>query len=134
MKTRYLIDGAEFTSLEEFAQHFSAQVLKEYAWKGNLDAFNDILRGGFGTPEEGFELVWHYHHLSKERLGFGEMARFLERILTTCHPSNGPSVMTDLDAARVGRGPTLFDLLVTIIREHGPGGMEAADGIELILD
>src|SRR5437667_7339532 len=33
-------------------------VLSNYDWQGNLDAFNDLLRGGFGTPEGGLILVW----------------------------------------------------------------------------
>ncbi len=54
---RYEIDGSEFSTLEGFAEHFSARVLDGDAWRGNPDAFNDILRGGFGTPEAGFCLV-----------------------------------------------------------------------------
>ena len=32
------------------------------------------------------------------------------------------------------RGETVFDWLVEIIREHGPGGAEQEDRVELILD
>ena len=67
-------------------------------WGRNLDAFNDILRGGFGTPEVGFTLVWRNAHTSQQRLG------------------------------------PAFDTLVEILRVHGPGGAEAADGVRLILE
>lgn len=51
------------------------------------DAFNDILRAGFGTSEGGFTLP------------------------------------------REGEGPTLFDLIVEVIRQHGPDGAEARDNV-----
>jgi hypothetical protein len=132
-KTRYVISGSAFSSLEEFATHFSSVVLVDYKWNGNLDAFNDILRGGFGTPDSGFVLHWQEHAISKERLGHAEMAARFERLLSTCHPSNIPSIEADLALARAGRGPTLFDLLLEIIRDHGVGGSQAEDGVELVL-
>jgi len=30
------------------------QLLRDYTWRRNLDAFNDILGGGFGTPDNGW--------------------------------------------------------------------------------
>src|SRR5688572_15252087 len=43
------IDGALFSDFEGFAGEFT-RLLDDHTWRGNLDAFNDILRGGFGTP------------------------------------------------------------------------------------
>ena len=53
-KRVYVINGAKFSSFEEFVNYFSEVVLEDWQWNGNLDAFNDILRGGFGTPVEGY--------------------------------------------------------------------------------
>ena len=36
----------------------SAQLLRGEEFNANLDAFNDMLRGGFGTPPGGFVLRW----------------------------------------------------------------------------
>lgn len=55
---KYEIDGARFSTLEEFFDEVSRVLIPGVFWGHNLDAFNDILRGGFGTPEEGFSLVW----------------------------------------------------------------------------
>jgi RNAse (barnase) inhibitor barstar len=68
-KRTYLIDGERFSTLEEFFDQISAHVIPGASWARNLDAFNDILRGGFGTPEEGFILEWRNSALSKTRLG-----------------------------------------------------------------
>jgi len=58
MQTRnsrvYEIDGQRFSTLEDFYTEVSRVVIPGADWGHNLDAFNDILRGGFGTPEGGF--------------------------------------------------------------------------------
>jgi hypothetical protein len=59
--------------------------------------------------------------------------RQLEHHLTRCHPSSRPSVSADLERARQGVGPTVFDWLVAIIEVHCPGSAEQEDGVELIL-
>ena len=100
----------------------------------NLDAFNDVLRGGFGTPEEGFTIRWKNHDTSKSRLGYPETVRQLKLRLERCHPSNRESVSRYLQDAEQGKDQTVFDWLVDIIRKHGRGGVEEEDGVELILD
>lgn len=97
MKTVVEIDGDAFDTLDGFFAHFGARAGCA-AWGKNLDAFNDVLRGGFGTPEGGFVLRWRSAERSRHLLGRS------------------------------------FDVLVEILREHGAGGAEAEDGIELALD
>lgn len=92
-----LIDGARFTDLAGFAEEFS-RLLTDHTWRGNLNAFNDILGGGFGTPERGFVLRWE-----------------------------------NSDRSRQALGPTLFNEIVEIIGDHGPGGCEADSGVDLEL-
>jgi len=133
-KKTYALDGVEFSSLEGFADHFTNVVLPEWRWNGNLDAFNDILRGGFGTPEKGFVIRWKNSELSKRKLGYPETIRQLEKRLKECHPANREFVAKDLEAAQRHKGATVFDWLVEIIEVHCPGGPEAEDGVELILE
>jgi hypothetical protein len=108
-------------------------LVPESAWGNNVDAFDDILRGGFGTPEDGFTIRWMNHILSKERLGYAETVRQLEIRLQRCHPSNRTHVDRELSQARRGVGPTAFDWLVEIIRDHGSGGQQEKDRVELNL-
>lgn len=119
-------------SLEEFFTHFQSQAL-DGKWGCNLDAFNDVLRGGFGTPDNGFVLIWKNHLLSKERLGYPETQRVLRKRLTTWHPSNVEHVRIDLSSAEGSEGETVFDWLLEIIKDHGQGGSEEEDGVELVL-
>lgn len=127
------IDGAEFTTLDEFFAHFSKRALDGSDWGKNLDAFSDVLRGGYGSPEGGFKLLWRNHALSEVRLGYPETVRQLEKRLARCHPENRAYVQRDLDFARSATGPTVFTWLVEIISVHCAGGSEEEDGIELIL-
>jgi hypothetical protein len=115
------IDGARFDDLDGFW------------WGRNLDAFNDILRGGFGTPEGGFVLRWSSSERSRAVLGYEATVRWLEQKLESCHSRNVAAVRLELASAREARGPTLFDILLEIIRHHGPGGDEAEDGVDLEL-
>ena len=64
------VDGANFSTLEGFFDEFERRVLKGKARGRNLDAFNDVLRGGSGTALGGFVLIWRHHALSRHRLGY----------------------------------------------------------------
>jgi RNAse (barnase) inhibitor barstar len=129
----YEIEGQRFSTLEEFYKEVD-RVMKLSAWGHNPDAFNDILRGGFGTPEEGFTIRWKHHAVSKQRLGYPETVRQLKLRLERCHPANRQKVAGYLSDAERGRDQTVFDWLVDIIRKHGKGGAEEQDRVELILD
>jgi hypothetical protein len=69
---------------------------------GNLDAFNDILRGGFGTPEHGFVLRWLRSDQSREALGWDATIAWLESTIGLCHPSHREQLRA---AARCGTSP-----------------------------
>lgn len=95
---RYVIDGQDFADLRGFYGEVSRVLVPGRCWGRSLDAFNDILRGGFGTPEGGFVLVWRNAELSRQRLGRD------------------------------------FETLVEILRDHGAGGDESEDRVELVLE
>ena len=130
----FIIDGSEFSTLEQFYDTVERVLIPGAKWGRNLDAFNDILRGGFGTPEDGFRIRWIHSEISRDRLGFPETVRQLELRLARCHPSNRESVSRDIDAARKGAGPTVFDWLVEIIQDHGEGGSESENRVTLVLE
>lgn len=131
---RLEIDGSRILTLESFYEEVTRVLVPRTYWGHNLDAFNDILRGGFGTPDDGFHLVWRNHAQSRLELGYPETARQLEQRLANCHPANRERVSHELAEARAGRGSTAFDWLLQIIEDHGPGGEEASDEVHLILD
>jgi hypothetical protein len=127
-----VIDGSRFDDFTGFAREFT-RLLDDYEWRGNLNAFNDILRGGFGTPEGVWILRWLNSERSKSMLGHEARAQQLEELGPNVHPTNKVEFHEELAMARRHEGPTLFDLIVEIIRTHGPGGSEAEDGVVLEL-
>ena len=116
-KRVYEIEGGNFATLEEFWDEISCKLIPDAYWGRNLDAFNDILRGGFGTPEEGFVLVWKDSSLSKEKLGYSETVRQLEKRLQECHPASREHVKKKLNQAQLNQGPTVFNWLMDIIQD-----------------
>lgn len=132
-KRVYEIDGMDFTSLEGFFDEVSNKWIPNAAWGRNLDAFNDILRGGFGTPREGFILRWMNSNLSRERLGYLETICQLQSRLANCHADNRAHVAEDLARAEAHEDRTVFDWLVEVVRAHCAGGAEQDDGVELDL-
>jgi hypothetical protein len=127
-----VIDGACFSDFDGFAREFS-RLLCHWTWNGSLDALNDILRGGFGTPGNGWVLKWVNSELSRAALGYEATIRRLEQTRQACHSSHHADITARINNARRGAGPTLFDDIVEIIRDHGPGGDEPEDGLVLKL-
>ena len=123
-KLTYVIDGATFSTLEGFYDATSTVLIPGVYWGRNLDAFDDILGGGFGTTEAGFVLVWKNSDLSRACLGYPETVRYLEQRVRKCHPSNVPRVREELARAKQGEGATLFDWLVQIIEDNAAWGVE----------
>ena len=117
-KQLFEIDGNNFSTLDGFWDEISDRLIPGSEWGRNLDAFNDILHGGFGTPENGFILIWKNSALSRQRLSFHETADFLEKKLLRCHPSNIEIVKSDLVKAWKHEGQTAFDWLLEIIQGH----------------
>lgn len=128
------IDGTRFSTLEEFFAEFNRVVTPESDPDNNLDAFDDTLSGGCGTPDEGFTLRWKNHEISRGRLGYAETVRQLELRLARCHPTARALVSEDLKRAQAQQGPTVFEWLTEIIRDHGPRGRYPADRVDLLLD
>jgi hypothetical protein len=85
------------------------------------------------APETGWVLTWVNSELSRNALGHAATIHWLQQVLLTCHPSNRVHIQARISNARRDEGPTLFDMIVGIIRDHGPGGNESEDGIVLEL-
>src|ERR1043166_6523625 len=117
-KPEYVFDGNDFTTLEEFYDVISRVLIPGANWGRNLDALNDILSGGFGTPEGGFILRWQNSQISRDRLGYPETVRYLKRRLFLNFRSNRRAIREELEQAKNHIGPTIFDWLVEIIRIH----------------
>jgi RNAse (barnase) inhibitor barstar len=119
-KRIYILDGNNFSTLEEFWEEIGYVLMgiRNAHWGKNLNAFRDILCGGWGTPDEGFILLWKNSNLSRERLGYLETVRQLERRLQICHPTAREITRSKIELAKQNKGATVFDWLVEIISEE----------------
>lgn len=88
------IDAANFSDMESFYCEIDRVLTKDLDWKTghNLNAFNDLLRGGFGVHdyEEPFTLIWRDAAKSK----------------------------IDLRGSFMGDATSMFEELVLIINDH----------------
>lgn len=128
-KKKIIIDGSKFNHIEGFYTEIDRVLTKDLTWETghNLDAFNDLLHGGFGVHEYGepITLIWENANKSEKDLGYKAIVAYYENILTRCHPSNINNVKEQLENAKQEMGKTLFDIIIQIIKEH--------DDIELII-
>lgn len=79
-----------------------------------MDAFHDLLRGGFGMHEVGEGIDFYQIHADKSQRDFGYEATVLywEEICQKCHPTNRHEIMLKIKAAKAHEGKTLFDIIV----------------------
>lgn len=88
------IDGANFSDMEGFYNEIDRVLTKDLDWNTghNLNAFNDLLRGGFGVHdyEEPFKLIW----------------------------LNSAKSKVDFQRSFPGEPTSMFEELIAIIREH----------------
>ena len=89
MREVFTIDGRRFSNMAGFYDEVEQVFTCGLDWKigRNLDAFNDILRGGFGRHEYGqpLRIKWLAYEKSVRNLGKETMDTIVEIILDTDH-------------------------------------------------
>lgn len=117
-----IFEGKSILGMDTFYNEAADKLTLNLGWKPgrNLDAFNDLLRGGFGVfePNQEVRLTWKDHALSREALGKAATLIYMEEMLQRCHPANREWIREDIEALRRGEGPVLFDQVLQIIRGH----------------
>lgn len=125
-----IIDGNNFHTLEGFYDEVEVKLAPDLG-KGfgrNLNAYNDVLRGGFGLHEyeEPLTIKWINSDKSRKDLGQQESIKYMEEALKNSHPTNIQSLKKELEDLKSGKGESLFETILHITREH--------DHIKLILE
>ena len=94
-----IIDGNNFSDAEGFYTEIDKLLTRNLDWKTghNLNAFNDLLRGGFGFHEYGEELHITWINASKSKADFGY-------------------------EVRNHNGQTMFEVIVDIILDNDDSG------------
>ena len=83
MKKEIILEGNNFSNEKELYDEVESKFTKGLEWKigRNLNAFNDVLRGGFGIYEyeEPVKVIWKNFEKSKKELGTIKISK--DRIL-----------------------------------------------------
>jgi RNAse (barnase) inhibitor barstar len=132
----FIIDGSKISSIQGFLNAFGNAVTPrlKFALVTNLDAFDDILSGGIATPYEGFILRWQNSNVSRKLLGHNREAAILRGIWKSSSADKKAEARKAWLAAKSGVEPGDFDMLVELIRAHGPGGEYPEDNVHLVLE
>lgn len=114
----YVIDGSNFSNLEEFWQEvekvFTGFVINIGAFGKNFSALRDILSV---APKDTI-VVWKNSKLSLKRLGHAETIKLLQRTQKNCHPSWNDIIAKEIEIAQYNLGETIFDTIVKIFVEE----------------
>ncbi len=130
-KQTIIINGDNFADLESFYDEIDRVLTKDLDWQTghNLDAFNDLLRGGFGVYDydEPVKLIWKRVSKSKADLGLEATKSWYDRKIAQNKLENQRYYKEKLKELTEDNGQTLFDIIVEIISEHKHIEFEAMD-------
>lgn len=117
-----IIDGDNFADLESFYEEIDRVLTKNLDWQTghNLDAFNDLLRGGFGVYEyeEPIKLIWRGISKSKKYLGFEATEKWYNQKIAENKTENQHYFRDKLKELTENNGQTLLDIILEIILKH----------------
>ncbi len=116
------INGANFQDIEGFYDELNRLVMKEENWKlgVSLDAFNDLLYGGFGIIKDydELEIIWLNSEKSRKDLGLETTKSYYQNKLEHPEIYNSKFIQEKLEELEAGNGQTYFEILLEIISEH----------------
>ncbi|MFX1708758.1 hypothetical protein PV783_32635 [Chitinophaga sp. CC14] len=122
MEQQIIINGDVISDIPSFYREINRVFMAGEDWQlGNsLDAFNDLLYGGFGVirNNEPVVLLWKNIERSRTALGYAVTKRYYEEKLLPDSPFNKEHFREKLDALNNGTGQTYFDILLEIIAAH----------------
>ncbi|MCE7065035.1 ribonuclease inhibitor [Dyadobacter sp. CY326] len=122
MSKQFIINGNSIQDIASFYEEINRLFMADEDWKiGNsLDAFNDLLYGGFGALRnvDSAEIVWLSIDKSSEALGIATTRNYYMDKLKPDSPFNKKHFEEELVRLENGTGETYFDTIIEIIREH----------------
>ncbi|MBO0952539.1 barstar family protein [Fibrella forsythiae] len=122
MVKQIAIDGNRINDIASFYQEINRVFMVGESWMigPSLDAFNDLLFGGYGALQgaQSVDLLWHNMDHSRKALGYQTTREYYLDKLSPGSPYNKKLFEEKLVALESGRGETYFDAIMTIIADH----------------
>ena len=122
MKKEFVIDGNRIKDKSSLYEEINRQFMQEESWKlaESLDAFDDLLYGGFGAikEKEEIKIVWLNFDSNKEAFGLDFTRNFYKEKLEQPENFDSKLVQRQLDELESGEGQTYFEIIEEIISSH----------------
>lgn len=120
MKT-FVIEGSKIKNMSTFYDEIEHSFLQNinFIMGRNLDAFDDILWGGYSFGEsEKIKVIWKDMDKSRKALGYKETVNYLNHIIKGVASSNKAFFKTEIENAKAEKGYTMFDRIINIFNSH----------------
>lgn len=122
MVKRIEIDGTAINDIASLYEEINRVFMVGESWQigQSLDAFNDLLFGGYGALQgaQSVDLVWHHMANSRRALGYQTTRDYYLQKLQPGSPYNKNLFADKLLALESGRGETYFDAILAVLAEH----------------
>ena len=122
MYKQIVINGSSIHDIKSFYAEINRVFMHNETWEigESLDAFNDLLYGGFGIIENGenTKIIWLDIESSKAALGFEITRSYYLNKLQPGSNFDKQYFQDKLEELEHGNGQTYFDILMEIISEH----------------
>ena len=122
MVRRIEIQGNLINDMVSFYEEINRVFMAGESWTigQSLDAFDDLLYGGYGSLQgaPSIELVWHHMDHSRNALGYQTTREYYLDKLRPGLPYNKKLFEEKLKALEAGAGETYFDSIMAILAEH----------------
>jgi RNAse (barnase) inhibitor barstar len=119
MVKKITIYGRNINDITSFYAEVNRVFMQTENWEigESLDAFNDLLYGGFGaiSGNEPVELIWTDAAISADSLGYLTTKAYYKNKLHPGSPFNKEHFNDKLKELESGNSQTYFDILVEII-------------------
>ena len=87
----FILDGNNFSDMEGFYNEIDKLLTKDLSWQTghNLNAFDDLLSGGFGVHEYNEPITIRWINFDKSKTALGEeMVLILLEIMLNCNETD----------------------------------------------
>ncbi|RYF64628.1 MAG: ribonuclease inhibitor [Cytophagaceae bacterium] len=116
------IEGSSINDIASFYEEINRVFMAGESWRigQSLDAFNDLLYGGYGALQgaQSVELLWHNMDHSRKALGYQTTRAYYLDKLRPGSPYSNNLFEEKLSPLENGRGATYFDTIMSILADH----------------
>lgn len=117
-----ILEGKNIHDIPSFYKEINRVFMQNEDWElgESLDAFNDLLYGGFGILKDlsNIQLIWNSSKTCSQTLGYDTTKVYYLKKIEPGSPFNRAYHEQKLTELEAGNGRTYFQIILNIISEH----------------